>query len=344
MQTRLALILSVLLLSTGWTIRDLGTLPGGGLSSGHAINNKGVVAGMAGNSAGVMRAVWWDAAGTIHEIPTPVVPGRFSSSHGINDKGAIVGRMGTPTSDWHAFKYQFGVLTYLGADSASIAFAINNSNDIVGQWTVAGTPPKHYAVAWGGGTPGSVFWLGGFGGFIDFASDIADAPVVTGTSALSASPRYRHAFLWISGSLRDLGTLGGYNSYGRSVTVGTWPDPSEASIFVVGESEFLTGITDTHAFLYNMGTMTDLGTLPGCTQTQAYAINKNKHIVGACHGGGDSHAWLWDGTGAMINLESLLPPGTGWEKLQAAYDINNNGQITGYGLYKGEGRAFVMTP
>lgn len=341
MQRRLALILSVLMLSTGWTIRQLGTLPSGGLSAGHTINNKGVVAGMAGNSAGVMRAVWWNPAGTIFEIPTPVVPGRFSSSHGINDKGAIVGRMGTTTSDWHAFKYQFGVVTDLGAGTKSIAFDINISNDIAGQFSVAGTPPRHYAVVWGGGAPGSPYWLGGFGGYIDFAAAIADAPVVAGTTALLSG--YRHAFLWIGGSLRDLGTLGGYNSFGRGLTVGTWPDPTEASIFVVGESEILTGIPTTHAFLYNMGTMTDLGTLPGCTQTYAYAINKDRHVVGTCSGPGSVRAWLWNGT-SMIDLESLLPPGSGWEKLAVAYDINDNGQITGYGTRLGAGRGFVMTP
>ena len=143
MKTRLPLILAALLLTTGWTIRDLGTLPGGGLSVARTINNGGMVAGMAGNSAGVMRAVWWDAAtGAIHEIPTPVVPGRFSTAYGINDKGAIVGRMGTSTSDAHAFKYQFGVLTDLTAPSTSIAFPISPSNTIAGQWPVAGTPPR----------------------------------------------------------------------------------------------------------------------------------------------------------------------------------------------------------
>ena len=55
MKTRLPLILAALLLTTGWTIRDLGTLPGGGLSVARTINNGGMVAGMAGNSAGVMR-------------------------------------------------------------------------------------------------------------------------------------------------------------------------------------------------------------------------------------------------------------------------------------------------
>lgn len=343
MKTRLVLILAALCLTTGWTIRDLGTLPGGGLSVARTINNGGMVAGMAGNSAGVMRAVWWDAAtGTIHEIPTPVVPGRFSSAYGINEKGAIVGRMGTTTSDAHAFKYQFGVVTDLTASSTSIANAISLSNNIAGQWTVAGTPTRHYAVVWGGGTAGTPTALGGFGGWIDFASDIANSPVVAGTAALP-SPTRRHAFLWVSGSMRDLGTLGGTNSFGRSLTVGTWPDPTEASIFVTGESEIIPGSFDTRAFIYNAGIMQNIGTLPGCTQTTAYAINKWKQVVGSCWGAGYSRAWLWTGS-TMVALESLIDPAEGWEQLQVAHDINDAGKIVGHGIHHGQFRAFVMTP
>ena len=343
MKTKLALILAALFLTTGWTIRELGTLPSGGFSVAHAINNGGMVAGIAGPSSGVMRAVWWDAGpGAIHEIPTPVVPGRFSSADGINDKGAIVGRMGTPTSDSHGFKWQFGVLTDLTAPSTSIAYAISPSNNIAGQWTVAGTPPRSYAVVWGGGTPGTPFALGGFGGWVDFTADVADSPVAAGTAAFTG-PLRRHAFVWISGSMRDLGTLGGTNSFGRSLLVGTWPDPTEASIFVAGESEIIPGSFDTRAFIYNMGTLQNIGTLPGCTQTTTYAINKSKHVVGTCSGTGISRAWLWNGS-TMVDLATLIDPAEGWDQLQVAYDINNSGQIVGGGIHHGLGRAFVMTP
>ncbi|HEV7766268.1 MAG TPA: hypothetical protein VGQ76_14780 [Thermoanaerobaculia bacterium] len=343
MRSKLILLLAAFLLSTGWTIRDLGTLPSGGLSVAQAINNGGTVGGMAGNSAGVMRAVWWNAAGVIHEIPTPVVPGRFSTVYGINDKGAMVGSMGTPTSDAHAFKYQFGVLTDLTAPSTSIAFAISPSNNIAGQWTVAGTPPRHYAVVWGGGTAGTPFALGGFGGWVDFTYDVADAPVASGTAALTTGKR--HAFLYISGAMRDLGTLGGSNSFGRGLLVGTWPDPSEASIYVVGSSEITPGSLDSRAFIYNSGIMRDIGTLPGCTNTTAYAINKSKQVVGNCWGasGAINRAWLWNGV-TMVALEDLIDPATGWTHLHVAYDISDTGKIVGHGTRYGQGRAFVMTP
>ncbi|HYC59778.1 MAG TPA: hypothetical protein VEK79_09450 [Thermoanaerobaculia bacterium] len=341
MKSKLLLIaIAALFLSTGWTIRDLGALPGGTMSSANAINNSHAIAGQGTNSAGVVRAIWWDAAGVLREIPTPVIAGRFSAAYDINETSIVVGRVGTATSDGHAFKYQGGVLTDLTASLSSIAFSINNSNHIAGQWSEAGTPPRHYAVVWSGGAPGIPAWIGGLGGLIDFASDISNANVIAGTVALSGTPVRRHAFLWKSGVMRDLGTLGGNNSFGRALEA---PGTSDGSIYVVGESEITPGSFDTRAFLYHLGTMYNLGTLPGCTTTQAYGINKMKHVVGTCHGGGISRAWLYR-SGTMVDLHTLLPPGSGWESLQDARDINDYGEIVGSGLYFGKTRAFVMTP
>ena len=70
---------------------------------------------------------------------------------------------------------------------------------------------------------------------------IAEALDLHGTSAFAGSPLRRRATLWISGTARNLGTLGGNNSYGRGLLVGTWPDPGESSIYVIGESEIVPG-------------------------------------------------------------------------------------------------------
>ena len=245
----------------------------------------------------------------------------------------------------HAFKWKTGgSVTDLGGSSAeSIAFGISEENHLVGQWTSSGTPPPKYAVVWPSGSASAV-WLGGFGGNLDFASDIAaNAPVVTGTSKLSTTG-YRHAFLYVDGTpLRDLGTLGGNNSFGRAVSVGTWPDPSEATLYAVGESEITPGSFDTDAFLYHLGAMTNIGGLPGCTRNYAYGINRAGDVVGYSWCSGYTRAFLYRG-GVMIDLNTLIGPGTGWEQLQMAYDINEKGQIAGYGIYMGQGRGFIMTP
>ena len=40
----------------------------------------------------------------------------------------------------------------------------------------------------------------------------------------------------------------------------------------------------------------------------------------------------------------LIPQNTDWDSLDAARDINENGQIVGQGIINGETRAFLMTP
>lgn len=47
----------------------------------------------------------------------------------------------------------------------------------------------------------------------------------------------------------------------------------------------------------------------------------------------------------MNDLNDLLPSGSGWTLLTAA-DVNNTGQIVGYGQINGQGQdhAFLMTP
>ena len=75
------------------------------------------------------------------------------------------------------------------------------------------------------------------------------------------------------------------------------------------------------------------------------SINDSGQVVGRSNIAGDSaiHAFLYDGTEGMLNLNDLIPTGTGWE-LAYAYNINSSGQIVGFGEIGGENHAFLMTP
>lgn len=95
----------------------------------------------------------------------------------------------------------------------------------------------------------------------------------------------------------------------------------------------LPGATETHAYIYSNGVMTDIGTLGG-TQSRAVGINDAGQVVGfsdiSSLNSPDNaeHAFLYSG-GTMIDL------GTLGGRNSNAYAINNAGQIVGYSLTAG---------
>jgi probable HAF family extracellular repeat protein len=130
----------------------------------------------------------------------------------------------------------------------------------------------------------------------------------------------------------DLGTLGGRGSQGFGIN---------ASGHVAGLSLSAAGIY--RPFLYD-GTMHDLGTLGG-SGGRAYGINSHGQVTGSADTTGDltSRAFLYTTGSGMVDLNSLIPPLSGWV-LDNARGINDAGQITGDGVIRGELHAFLLTP
>ena len=54
------------------------------------------------------------------------------------------------------------------------------------------------------------------------------------------------------------------------------------------------------------------------------------------------HAFVYR-NGRMLDLNNLIPPGSGWALTQAN-GINDAGEIVGYGMIAGQQHAFLLTP
>jgi probable HAF family extracellular repeat protein len=180
--------------------------------------------------------------------------------------------------------------------------------------------------------------LGTLGGNYSSGAGINASGQVTGSSVTGDTEM--HAFVWTpttpngaSGTMHDVGTLGGYG-------VG-WV--INASGQVAGYS-YTTGGAAQHAFLWTpttpnggSGTMHDLGTFGG-PDTYAFGINDSGHVTGRSDLPVDTHAFLYDGT--MHDLGALGRFGS------FGQGINASGQVTGSSFVTGHiaQHAMLWTP
>jgi probable HAF family extracellular repeat protein len=301
---------------------DLGQ-PGWLGSRGAAINDSGQVAGECVNDSTYL----WRSYVVMDGITTQLTPAGSieHTANGINSSGQVSGWSRTP-SGTRGYMYSGGQLTNLPGG----AVGINDLGQLAGSVDVGG---RSHACIFENGT---VRDLGALGVNQDSqAMAINNLGQVAGYSYVDS--RYWHAVLWSGGKMTDLGTLGGMVSMACAMN-----DRGD----VAGYS-YIAGSSTTHAFLYSNGSMLDLGVTGGrYTASIAYGTNNSGQVVGRIQGNGvDDHAFLWD-NGVMVDLNTLLAPEYSGYTLREAYDINNNGWITGYAIspYDHREHAFVLTP
>jgi len=130
-------------------------------------------------------------------------------------------------------------------------------------------------------------------------------------------------------------------------------DGAASSATAINASSQIVGIfavssSASHAFLYSANgdqTVHDLGALASGDYSQAQAINSAGQVVGCSNlavNGLSDHAFVYTSSGGMTDLNSLIPPGSGWD-LEQATGINDSGWIVGYGSNSaGATHAFLL--
>ena len=350
--TTVVLLLSVLVgnaLGTAeYTVTDPGTL-GGTVSVADSINDSGQVVGMARINGSSFHAFLHSGTGPLNPVTDDLgtFGGPNSRAWDINDSGQAVGYAETSSGAPHAFLYSGSSppqdLGTFGGTS-SVAEGINDSGQVVGYSDTASGFAQAFLHNGGGPLNPVTDDLGTFGGTSSSANGINDSGQVVGwadTNSYDASgnPIF-HAFLHRgSGPLNpvtdDLGTLAG--------TTGSVATGINNNGQVVGYASNSSGSL-LEAFLYSgSGPLQALGTFGG-TLGEELGINSGGQVVGyADTGSGADHAFLYNGSGSIQDLNDLIGS-SGWT-LSTAAGINDSGQIVGTGYNaQGQEHAFLLTP
>jgi probable HAF family extracellular repeat protein len=316
---------------------DLGTL-GGNISAAGSTNARGWMTGQAQN--GLIdpdfggpedRAVLWNH-GQITDLGT--LGGNLALGNYVNDSGQVVGISDNETADpFSLFGIGLQIRTFLwengtirdigtlgGPDALPGASCSGQPrNVIVGGSYTNSTPnastgiPTIDPFRW---KDGVMTDLGSLGGTMGFAQCANNRGQIIGLSTL-AGDVLNHAFFWENGVMTDLGTLGGDNSE----TI--WLNDAG---MVVGSAD-LPGSVIHDAVFWKDGTIHDLGTVPGDACSRGRGLNSRGQVVGGssdCHN--FLHAFVWEEGGPMLDLNTLVPPGSGWQ-LTNAFNINDRGEI-----------------
>ncbi len=240
----------------------------------------------------------------------------------INNNGQIIGISFTSNNVsflGQPFIYSNGNMQKLGNfEGYFSAISINDNGMVVGQFKSPELLASSKAFLY---SNGSLKDLGALDGGISAAIDINDSGLIVGFS--SASNGGTAAFLYSNGTMQDIGSLGGtktfassINNSGQIVGESYTSDPNPNVYPYVYED-------NRRAFLYNNGSMQNLGTLVGDTFSAAYSINDNGQAVGQSGKSEfDTRAFLY-ANGAMQDLGNL------GGSFAIASSINNNGLVVG---------------
>jgi len=335
-----------------YTIAEIETL-GGTENFAFGINNRGDVVGMSRTAGDASTYSFLLSAGAITSL-SPLNSGdiRTVGPTGINDDGLVAsGVMQDGVYFPAIYDSRSGQITGLGSlggvtsfGFSGVATSINDLGQAAG-YSYLDAFNRHAFVY----SDGLMTDIGSFGGYSG-ALDINNRGEVAGFASDSVAG-YAHAFVYRDGVMTEIDPFGGPNneSYAEEINIHGQ---------VVGYGLNADG-SAFRGFVYSAdGSIVDVGTLKKGRNSYAFSINDRNRVVGVadypyrsvcstprgnvrCVKFGQ-HGFLFEG-GVMTDLNALIDPALGWD-VQWVFDINNNGQIAGYGVLDGKFRAFVMTP
>jgi probable HAF family extracellular repeat protein len=318
-----------------YTIIDLGTL-GGSWSYATGFNDECYIVGISATNNGVQHAFVW-ICNSMYDMGAPegfVVSGAVN----VNNHGQVVGYANGAYQSQYAYFWEEGNWTYLGTLPDldwSTPSDINDEGQITGNSFILGP---------GGGRRGWFYEdgdmtdIGHLGGNRSSAYAINEIGQVVGSSYNETN--VNHAILWEDGNMTDLGVLPGEE---RSAAY----DINENGVVCGASSHTLNQYpfpTFTTACVWDGEEIIEIDKLPGYTRNNAAGgINNQDQVVGySSDNGNNPHAFIWE-DGELTDLNDLLPSGSGWV-LKTAADINDDGEIIGYGKINGETHGYLLIP
>lgn len=304
--------------------------PRDGFDARAGINNMDEIGGLKlTQGAGPYQGVIWNG-----DAYTTLV--QDGGVYALNDRNQAAGVLNL-SQGGQAFFWSDGVLQTIGG-VGSIALGMNDRDQVVGSHALDN---NNFPFIWSGGALRDVPIAGYSSGV---AYDINDRGQVVGfvEGPLSSTSSFTHPFGYDpTNGLRDLGTLGGACGGAFSIN-----DKGQIVGYACLVGQTPSSNPGYHPFLYDLGKMTDLGTIDRLSWGLATSINSAGTVVGydgsILNGVVQYRPFLYT-DGHTYDLNTLIPAGSGWT-LELANGINDQGDIAGYGVIKGVQVAFLMSP
>jgi probable HAF family extracellular repeat protein len=244
----------------------------------------------------------------------------------------------------HAFRWDNGSrkeLETLPGVNSSQGTGANEAGWVAGVSQTGTTDPII-----GGNAVHAVLWrgrrltdLGTLGGYESIAISLSDSGDIVGLSTVdgpidpySFLGQSVHAFFWRNGTMQDVGTLGGPDTFpGFSRNL---PGAVVGSSFINSIPNPTTGIPTLHPFLWSNGHMRDLGTLGGTLCCQEVVVaNSRGQVAGDSTLAGDlqNHPFLWE-------RNRLTDLGTLGGDNGVVNNMNEDGEVVGFSDLPGPGQ------